>query len=677
MLSLCKKLLELFKMKKFRKAFSLLLFFTLVFSLMLPAFSASAVKDDKAEFNGHTYQRFDESMSWKEAKAYCESLGGYLATITSSSEQNVVKQLISKGSKAQYWLGATDEAAFNDWQWVTGEKFTYWADTVSFETYDNGEYYLQMQRHNWGNENFLGYWNNANNENHINGEESFYGPEQIGFICEFGNSEMPVENNTKTPIIYIIGRTAIVTADGKPTIEENTNFITDVVKEAAPLLKDGILKNNWDPYCDAIYNQVASRHETYKLNNEGEVENGTHNLWTWNKDTLPCRQWDIFTYRFEYDARRDPCAIADDLHKYIEAVKEKTGYSKVHLISRCLGCNIAAAYLGEYGYDDIETNIMFASAAKGYDFVGQMFAGKIAFNDDSINYYLDESESFSIDGSETVTELVKASLAYAQTTGLLKVGTAAAEAIFNKVSGKILQRLLVATYATSPGYWAMVNDENYEQAKKVVFGNEINTTYKTLVKKIDNYHYNIQDKLEGTLKAMAADGVKMNIICKYGFQAPPFIEDSRELSDNRIEVSAQSFGATTAETNKELSWCYISKAKLNGTAKYISPDKKIDSSTALFPDCTWYIKNIKHNPFYDCFNPLMLEMCYSDGQMTINSDKNWPQYLFYDDSNGTCTPLTKDNMNTEHYTDNVFSAFARFVKAFFAFVKEKLQLSIK
>ncbi len=221
-------------MKKFRKAFSLLLFFTLVFSLMLPAFSASAVKDDKAEFNGHTYQRFDESMSWKEAKAYCESLGGYLATITSSSEQNVVKQLISKGSKAQYWLGATDEALLNDWQWVTGEKFTYWADTVSFETHDNGEYYLQMQRHNWGNEDFLGYWNNANNENHINGEEGFYGPEQIGFICEFGNSEMPVENNTKTPIIYIIGRTAIVTADGQPTIEENTAFITDVVEEAAP-----------------------------------------------------------------------------------------------------------------------------------------------------------------------------------------------------------------------------------------------------------------------------------------------------------------------------------------------------------------------------------------------------------------------------------------------------------
>ena len=58
--------------------------------------------------------------------------------------------------------------------------------------------------------------------------------------------------------------------------------------------------------------------------------------------------------------------------------------------------------------------------------------------------------------------------------------------IYNKVSGKIFQRLMVATYGTSPGYWAMVNDENYEDAKLAVFGDEIDTTYKVLVEKIDN-----------------------------------------------------------------------------------------------------------------------------------------------------------------------------------------------
>lgn len=658
-------------MKKFRKLMSVLLCLTMILTVMVPVFTAAAADGDTVTWNGHTYQRFDESMTWKDAKAYCESIGGYLATITSAEEQNLVKNLISTGSKAQYWLGGTNEGHIGDWVWVTGEDFFYWADTVSFEHHDNGEYYLQMQRHNWGNGSYLGFWNNANNENHINGEESFYGPEQIGFVCEFGTSEMPSENNGKVPLVYIIGRTAIVTADGKPTIEENTDFIADVVEDALPLIKDGILKNDWNPYCDAIYNQVSSRYETYRLNNEGEIENGSHNLWTWSYDTLPSRQGDIFTYRFEYDARRDPCDIADDLNDYIEAIEKKTGYDKIHLVSRCLGCNIASAYLAEYGYDDIITNVMFASAAKGYDFTGQLFAGKIAFDARSINYYLDSSDSFELDDGEVATELARATVAYADSMGLLKLGTKMADSIYDKVSGMIFRKLMVATYATCPGYWAMVNEENYEQAKREIFGDEINTTYKVLAKKIDNYHYNVQNKIEGTLKDMVASGIKMNIICKYGFQTPPFIEGSRKLSDNRIEVSAQSFGATTANTNEQLSKSYLDNAKKNGTEKYISPDKQIDSSTALFPDYTWYIKNIEHNPFYDCFNPLMLEMCYGEEQMTVNSDANWPQYLYYAD--GSCTALTKDNMNTENYTTNVFSAWLRFTKALFNFFNFKLK----
>lgn len=41
----------------------------------------------RREFGGNQYQLFDVSMTWPEAKAYCESLGGHLATITSAEEQ--------------------------------------------------------------------------------------------------------------------------------------------------------------------------------------------------------------------------------------------------------------------------------------------------------------------------------------------------------------------------------------------------------------------------------------------------------------------------------------------------------------------------------------------------------------------------------------------------------------
>ncbi|MBV6342446.1 C-type lectin domain-containing protein [Candidatus Magnetobacterium casense] len=36
--------------------------------------------------NNHTYQRIDTQMTWADAKANCEKLGGYLATITSTDE---------------------------------------------------------------------------------------------------------------------------------------------------------------------------------------------------------------------------------------------------------------------------------------------------------------------------------------------------------------------------------------------------------------------------------------------------------------------------------------------------------------------------------------------------------------------------------------------------------------
>ena len=45
--------------------------------------STSQIPDDAIEFNGNYYKAFDTSLSWIEAKKFCENLGGYLVTITS------------------------------------------------------------------------------------------------------------------------------------------------------------------------------------------------------------------------------------------------------------------------------------------------------------------------------------------------------------------------------------------------------------------------------------------------------------------------------------------------------------------------------------------------------------------------------------------------------------------
>ncbi len=78
--------------------------------------------------NGHEYQRFDTPMSWHDAKNFCESLGGYLATITSPEEDNFVySNLVSNVPEGieMCWIGGTDEGAEGSWRWANGETWSY------------------------------------------------------------------------------------------------------------------------------------------------------------------------------------------------------------------------------------------------------------------------------------------------------------------------------------------------------------------------------------------------------------------------------------------------------------------------------------------------------------------------------------------------------------------------
>jgi len=89
-----------------------------------PATMASAASGNTVEFNGHRYQRIDEDMSWNDAKAYAEKLGGYLAVITSGAEWNAIKGLLSDAPMRGYWIGGKfDPAVADDFRWITGEAW--------------------------------------------------------------------------------------------------------------------------------------------------------------------------------------------------------------------------------------------------------------------------------------------------------------------------------------------------------------------------------------------------------------------------------------------------------------------------------------------------------------------------------------------------------------------------
>ncbi len=76
--------------------------------------------------NGHYYQRIDKSMSWTEAKSYCENLGGHLATITSQSENDFIYNNLTYSNNNYYCsLGGIDSKNEGKWEWITGEAWNY------------------------------------------------------------------------------------------------------------------------------------------------------------------------------------------------------------------------------------------------------------------------------------------------------------------------------------------------------------------------------------------------------------------------------------------------------------------------------------------------------------------------------------------------------------------------
>jgi len=81
-------------------------------------------------FAGHRYRFVPGAMTWDEAKAKAESMGGHLVTITSREENAWIDatfgtKLDGAPRSASIWLGASAEQKGQPFRWVTGEPFTF------------------------------------------------------------------------------------------------------------------------------------------------------------------------------------------------------------------------------------------------------------------------------------------------------------------------------------------------------------------------------------------------------------------------------------------------------------------------------------------------------------------------------------------------------------------------
>ncbi|MBQ4404016.1 MAG: hypothetical protein II857_06345 [Selenomonadaceae bacterium] len=98
------------------------------------------IPSDAFVYDGHKYYVYSNvADTWEAAEAYCESLGGHLAVINDSEENNaIVSYLFSRNEDKIYYIGFSDAEHEGNWTWVTGEAVTY-TNWASGEPNNHGE----------------------------------------------------------------------------------------------------------------------------------------------------------------------------------------------------------------------------------------------------------------------------------------------------------------------------------------------------------------------------------------------------------------------------------------------------------------------------------------------------------------------------------------------------------
>ncbi len=340
-----------------------------------------------------------------------------------------------------------------------------------------------------------------------------------------------------------------------------------------------------------------------------------HKEFTLDKDADERR---LAEYDFEYDWRLDPMEIADDLNVYIEEVKATTGHDKVVIKCHSEGNCVAAAYLYKYGSASVEKFCFTAAAFNGINLVGQLFTKDLTLENKGAQ--IGAFVSSLTEGTEA-GDLVDALMGILDSIGLLNsICNWLNDALMGETLEALYDEVLVDSFATWPALWTFVPDAYYEDAKKAMFGED--EKYSMLIKRIDDYHYNVQNNLEEMLRKAKTDGVDILFFSQYNFAPIPVYEDSIYMGDMLVETKYTSFGATTASYGEKLDLDFNSP-----DAKFYSKDKLVDASTCLFPEYTWFIRGINHAvnsaPYMDFTDWAILY----DGQPTVFTDEAYPQFV--------------------------------------------------
>lgn len=459
--------------------------------------------------------------------------------------------------------------------------------------------------------------------------------------------------------------------------------LLEVAEPLLSTLPGGMVSGNYSDYAKELYNAIVPIFEDIQLDKNGEASNGTGR----SKDML--KDWYGINYAnypggcitFIYDWRLSVETNAKILEQFIDRVCSEQGVQKVNLLGRCLGGNIVSAYLqNAENTNKVNDVVMYIPSTLGLGFIGAIFSGQIELSaksvDNFVNYFLENKDLIE---DPTIKSLVTALVSFLNEIKVLGLGTDTIQMIVDGVRDTEMPAMIRDTFGTFPSMWAMVPDEYFDEAVEFCFGtDELKEEYAGLIEKITSYHDNVQLNAAETLKKFdETDEHRVIMFAKYNVPLFPLSRDSLRQGDGFAETERVAFGSKCADIGKTLSQSYIDNMT-EEEKKYLSPDLKIDASTCLLPDTTWFIKDCYHDYFPHVIDKL-INVFYDTADMTVFTYEEYPQFLqFYgqteSEASGEIKPVDgpDKNMNLSA-KENRFIVFIRFFRSIFELLTKLLK----